>query len=98
MRSFRIPYLRRPPYPLRLKGSGWRVITRPFSEWLLSDPVARRCRSYIRFVYIPDEMWMQDPDREQPVPIELGERRSSRDTCGRRVRTCQGPTSHTPRS
>ena len=59
VRSFRIPYLRRPPYPLRLKGSGWHVITRPFSEWLLSDPVARRCRSYIRFVYIPDEMWMR---------------------------------------
>ena len=78
VRSFRIPYLRRPPYPLRLKGSGWHVITRPFSEWLLSDPVARRCRSY-RFRLYSRRDVDAGPDREQPVPIELGERRSSRD-------------------
>jgi hypothetical protein len=59
VRSFRIPYLRRPPYPFHLLGSGWHVLTREFCEWILTDPVARRCMSYTRFVYIPSEMWMQ---------------------------------------
>ena len=34
-------------------------MTREFCRWLLTDRVAQRCLFYIRFVYIPDEMWMQ---------------------------------------
>lgn len=40
-------------------GSAWHILTRPFCEWLLSDPTAQRIMQFHRHTKMPMEMVMQ---------------------------------------
>lgn len=41
------------------KGSQWHMLTRPFCEWLVSNPIAHRLRTYFRHSVCPDETYFQ---------------------------------------
>lgn len=67
-RLVRTPIPLRPPPGIRADwhGSAWHILTRPFCEWVLSDPVAHRIMEFHRHTKMPMEMLFQTLIQNSP--------------------------------
>ena len=45
---------------IRFKGSWWRVLSRPFCEWLVDAPETQRFLDFLEYVQAPDELFFQN--------------------------------------
>ena len=61
-----LPNLRRMYTPVRFKGSWWRVLSRPFCEWLVRAPETRRFLTFLEHVQAPDELFFQNMIMSSP--------------------------------
>jgi hypothetical protein len=67
-----IPKSPSPSFDIEWVGSNWHILTRPFCEWITSDPLARHIVEHMMDIGIPDEHVVQCLVMNSPFARTVG--------------------------